>query len=200
MIRQLIRSYVLLVAVAIALFTVPVAFTLTDQLREDTSDAVQREAETMARLLGTGDTASCAALAQMAGAYPPDEEKVEVTATNRCAREGLREPTADAALAKALEHGENTVDWGSDFIWGENLVVTVPAFEHSPDGRSEATEAVGAVRIMFSTDHLTVRLWKIWGFRAALAALVLLAAAIIGVFAARRLTAPSASSTRWRAR
>src|ERR1041384_8300046 len=104
MIRQLIRSYVLLVAVGIALFTVPVAFTLTDQLRDDASEAVQREAETMARLLGVGDTASCEALAQLAGAYPADEEKVEVTATDRCAPERLEEPTADAALARALEH------------------------------------------------------------------------------------------------
>ncbi|GHE45473.1 HAMP domain-containing sensor histidine kinase [Streptomyces capitiformicae] len=190
MIRQLIRSYVLLVAVAIALFTVPVAFTLTNQLRGDTSQAVKREAETMARLLGTGDSASCAALAQMAGAYPPNEEKVEVTATNRCAMEGLREPSADTALAEALERGRNTVDWGSDFIWGENLVVTVPAFERSPDGKTETKKVVGAVRIMFSTDHLTARLWQIWGFRAGLAVLVLLAAAIIGAFAARRLTAP----------
>ncbi|QYX78444.1 HAMP domain-containing sensor histidine kinase [Streptomyces akebiae] len=190
MIRQLIRSYVLLVAVAIALFTVPVAFTLTDQLRDDTSEAVQREAETMARLLGVGDTASCEALAQLAGAYPPDEEKVEVTATDRCAPDRLREPTADAALARALERGESTVDWGSDFIWGENLVVTVPAFERSPDGETQTDEVVGAVRIMFSTDHLTYRLWTIWGFRAALAVVVLLAAAVIGVFAARRLTAP----------
>lgn len=190
MIRQLIRSYVLLVAVAIALFTVPVAFTLTNQLRGDTSQAVKREAKTMARLLGTGDPASCAALAQMAGAYPPDEEKVEVTATNRCAWEGLREPSADTALAEALERGRSTVDWGSDFIWGENLVVTVPAFERSPNGKTETKKVVGAVRIMFSTDHLTARLWQIWGFRAGLAVLVLLAAAIIGAFAARRLTAP----------
>src|SRR5688572_982051 len=182
MIRQLIRSYVLLVAVAIALFTVPVAFTLTNQLRGDTGAAVQREAETMARLLGAGDTASCAALAQMAGAYPPKDEKVEITATDRCARERLREPSADAALAKALERGKSTVDWGSDFIWGENLVVTVPAFERSPDGKTETKKVVGAVRIMFSTDHLTSRLWQIWGFRAGLAVLVLAAAAFIGVF------------------
>ncbi|WP_371578402.1 ATP-binding protein [Streptomyces sp. NBC_01314] len=190
MIRQLIRSYVLLVAVAIALFTVPVAFTLTNQLRGDTSQAVQREAETMARLLGAGDTASCAALAQMAGAYPKKEEQVEVTATDRCAGQGLNEPVPDAALAVALERGRATVDWGSKFIWGENLVVTVPAFERSPDGKTKTDNVVGAVRIMFSTDHLTDRLWQIWGFRAALALLVLLAAAIIGVFAARRLTAP----------
>ncbi|MBZ3906889.1 MULTISPECIES: HAMP domain-containing sensor histidine kinase [Streptomyces] len=190
MIRQLIRSYVLLVAVAIALFTIPVAFTLTDQLRDDTSEAVRREAQTMGRLLGVGDTASCEALAQLAGAYPAKEEKVEVTATDRCAPERLGEPKADAALARALERGEITVDWGSDVIWGENLVVTVPAFERSPDGRTQTDEVVGAVRIKFSTDHLTARLWQIWGFRAGLAVLVLLAAAGIGVFAARRLTAP----------
>ncbi|CBG71240.1 MULTISPECIES: sensor histidine kinase [Streptomyces] len=190
MIRQLIRSYVLLVAVAIALFTVPVAFTLTDQLRDDTSEAVQREAKTMARLLGVGDTASCEALAQLAGAYPPEEEKVEVTATDRCAPERLGEPKADAALGRALEHGRSTVDWGSDFIWGDNLVVTAPAFERSPDGKTDTEKVVGAVRIMFSTDHLTARLWQIWGFRAGLAVFVLLAAAGIGVFAARRLTAP----------
>ncbi|MFF5358404.1 ATP-binding protein [Streptomyces scabiei] len=190
MIRQLIRSYVLLVAVAIALFTVPVAFTLTNQLRGDTGQALKREATTMARLLGAGDTASCAALAKMAGAYPADEEEVEVTATNRCAREGLKEPTADAALTQALDHGRSTVDWGSAFIWGDNLVVTVPALGSSPDDGTGAEDVVGAVRIKFSTDDLTARLWQIWGFRATLAVLVLLAAAVIGVYAARRLTAP----------
>lgn len=197
MIRQLIRSYVLLVAVAIALFTVPVAFTLTKQLRDDTRESITREAGTMARLLGAGDVASCEALAQMAGAYPENQEKIEVTATNRCARQDLREPSPDAALTKALKQGQATVDWGSDFIWGENLVVTVPAVERSPDdsetvepGTAETENVVGAVRIVFSTDHLTARLWQIWAFRAGLAVLVLVAAAVIGVFAARRLTAP----------
>ncbi|MDG5801286.1 HAMP domain-containing sensor histidine kinase [Streptomyces ossamyceticus] len=204
MIRQLIRSYVLLVAVAIALFTVPVAFTLTDQLRNDTRGSITREARTMARLLGAGDVASCEALAKMAGAYPK-KEKVEVSATDRCVRETLRRPTPDPALTRALEQGEETVDWGSDFIWGKNLVVTVPSFERPADadatdadatdgtraaGKKKTADVVGAVRIKFSTDHLTDRLWQIWGFRAGLAVLVLLAAAGIGAFAARRLTAP----------
>ncbi|MGW0713025.1 HAMP domain-containing sensor histidine kinase [Streptomyces sp. NPDC002643] len=187
MIRQLIRSYVLLVAVAIALFTVPVAFTLTDQLRGDTKQSVQREAETMARLLGTGSDASCRALIQMAKAYPK-REKVQIATTNGCVPRDLEQPDRDAALAEALA-GEKTVDWGSKFIWGKNLVITVPAHERTADGK-ETDEVVGAVRIVFSTDHLTYRLWTIWGFRAALAVLVLVAAAVIGVFAARRLTAP----------
>ncbi|MET7567672.1 HAMP domain-containing sensor histidine kinase [Streptomyces sp. NPDC005492] len=68
MIRQLIVSYVLLVAVALAAFTVPVAFTLTSQLRGDTEQSVRREARTMALLL-SGDAASRAALDRMVVAY-----------------------------------------------------------------------------------------------------------------------------------
>lgn len=72
MIRQLIVSYVLLVAVALAAFTVPVAFTLTAQLRGDTEESVEREATTMALLLGEEDASSRQALARMAGAYSED--------------------------------------------------------------------------------------------------------------------------------
>ncbi|MEV6480895.1 HAMP domain-containing sensor histidine kinase [Streptomyces sp. NPDC051576] len=68
MIRQLIVSYVLLVAVALTAFTVPVAFTLTSQLRGDTEQSVRREARTMALLL-SGDAASRAALDRMVVAY-----------------------------------------------------------------------------------------------------------------------------------
>jgi signal transduction histidine kinase len=184
MIRQLLRSYVLLVAVAIALFTVPVAFTLTAQLRGDTVNSVGREAKTMAKLLGNGDEASCAALTRMAKAYDRDEITVQVTATNGCTAKGLDAPAQDSALTKALRDGKKTEDWGSDFIWGKHLVVTVPARAAGAD------EVVGAVRVVFSTDDLTTRLWTIWGFRAALAVLVLGAAAVIGVFVARRLTRP----------
>ncbi|WP_329349975.1 HAMP domain-containing histidine kinase [Streptomyces sp. NBC_01261] len=68
MIRQLIVSYVLLVAVALTAFTVPVAFTLTAQLRGDTEQSVEREAKTMALLL-SGDAASRGALDRMVVAY-----------------------------------------------------------------------------------------------------------------------------------
>ncbi|MEU0586286.1 HAMP domain-containing sensor histidine kinase [Streptomyces sp. NPDC006132] len=180
MIRQLVRSYVLLVAVAIALFTVPVAFTLTDQLRGDTRSAVLREADAMALLLGDGRAASCQALEEMARAY---EDEIQVTRTADCPAD-LPRPAADAALAKALEDGEPTTDWGSSFIWGPELVVTVPA-------RATGTDrVVGAVRIVYSTDEMTDRLWQIWGFRAVLAVLVLGVAAVIGVVVARRLTRP----------
>jgi len=177
--RQLIRSYILLVAVAILLFTVPVAFTLTSQLRDDTRLSVLREAGTMAQLLGHGDSASCEALTKVARAYdrePPDTV-VQVIPTGAC-DPGLPAPAADAALTRAVRDNRPTTDWGSHFVWGKHLTVTAPA------------EGDAAVRIVYSTSDMTNRLWQIWGFRAGLAVLVLAAAAAIGAFAARRITAP----------
>jgi signal transduction histidine kinase len=176
--RQLIRSYILLVAVAILLFTVPVAFTLTKQLRDDTELSVLREANTMALLLGNGDRISCKALTEVARAYGDRTPgAVEVTPTSRCAPD-LPKPAADAALTRAVERNAPTTDWGSDFIWGKCLTVTVPAQDEA------------AVRIVYSTSDMTRRLWQIWGFRAGLAVLVLAAAAAIGAVVARRLTRP----------
>ncbi|MFJ7180405.1 sensor histidine kinase [Streptomyces massasporeus] len=180
MIRQLVHSYVLLVAVAIALFTVPVAFTLTDLLRDDTRPAVPREADAMALLLGDGRAASCQALEKMTKTY---DDEIQVTRTAGCPAD-LPRPAADAALARALKEGRPTTDWGSSFIWGPELVITVPA-------RAAGTDRiVGAVRIVYSTDEMTSRLWQIWGFRAILAVLVLGVAALLGVGVARRLTRP----------
>ncbi|MFE6905809.1 sensor histidine kinase [Streptomyces erythrochromogenes] len=182
MIRQLIRSYILLVAVAILLFTVPVAFTLTAQLRDDTEDFVQREATTMALLLGNGNAGSCQALEEVVRAYEREtHDRVEVTATDTCAPQ-IPAPVPDAALERALKNGHSTTDWGSDVIWGGEVVITVPA-----DDRGRIT---GAVRIVFPTGNLTDRLWTIWGFRAGLAVAVLGVAALIGAVAARRLTRP----------
>ncbi|MFJ8718178.1 sensor histidine kinase [Streptomyces violaceus] len=184
MIRQLVRSYVLLVAVAIALFTVPVAFTLTDQLRDDTEASVLREADTMALLLANGDRTSCEALQKMATAYaektPGD---VQVTGAAGCTP-GLLAPSRDADLRKVLDGDGPTTDWGSSFIWGPELVITVPAHEAGTD------RVVGAVRVVYSTGEMTDRLWQIWGFRAVLAVLVLGVAALLGVGVARRLTRP----------
>ncbi|MFC5214412.1 sensor histidine kinase [Streptomyces coerulescens] len=189
MIRQLIRSYVLLVAVAIALFTVPVAFTLTDQLRGDTADSVRREADTMALLLGNGNTPSCAALDEMARAYA-GQTPGQVEVTGRCGT-GLPSPRQDAALTRALDDGRSTTDWGSSFIWGPELKVTVPARSSAVDlDGDNRGPVVGAVRIVYSTGDLSERLWQIWGFRAGLAVAVLAVAAVIGAAAARRITRP----------
>ncbi|MFD0372281.1 ATP-binding protein [Streptomyces sp. NPDC059071] len=191
MIRQLIVSYVLLVAVAVAAFTVPVAFTLTDQLRGDTELSVSREAATMARLLADPAPASQAALVEMADAYgSATPGAVEAITAEGGAVGTLPLPARpgepyDAALARALDEGKPTVDWGATFVWGPRLTVTEPA-----RSRAGAGEVVGAVRITYRTSELTERLWTIWGFRAILAVAVLAVAAGLGALAARRLTRP----------
>ncbi|MGW0734059.1 ATP-binding protein [Streptomyces sp. NPDC002851] len=199
MIRQLIVSYVLLVAVAVAAFTVPVAFTLTDQLRGDTELSVRREATTMALLLADNDPASREALVRMAEAYADQTpgsvqavtaEGAAVGTLPRPARSGAATASApseayDTALNRALHDGRTTVDWGSQFVWGRELTVTVPARE-----RTEPRAVAGAVRITYRTSDLTERLWTIWGFRAILAVAVLGVAAGLGALAARRLTRP----------
>ncbi|MEO3973561.1 HAMP domain-containing sensor histidine kinase [Streptomyces sp. CAU 1734] len=187
MIRRLIVSYVLLVGVALAAFTVPVAFTLTAQLRGDTEESVRREATTMALLLG-GDAAARQALVRVAEAYAGETPgRVEVVSAGGAAVPPLRTPgrPADAAITGALREGRITVDWGDRPVWGPELVVTVPAHAQSDDRR-----IVGAVRIRYATDDLTDRLWRIWGFRAFLAVGVLAVAAGLGAIVARLLTKP----------
>ncbi|MGW8354575.1 sensor histidine kinase [Streptomyces wedmorensis] len=191
MIKRLIVSYVALVAVALAAFTVPVAFTLTAQLRGDTEESVRREATTMALLLGEGDAPARQALARMAGAYGDETPgTVEVVAADgRSAMPPLPLPAHpdDPAFDSALARGRTTVDWGSRLVWGPELVVTVPVY-----ARNGAVEEriVGAVRVRYETADLTDRLWRIWGFRAILAVGVLAVAAGLGAIVARLLTKP----------
>lgn len=160
MIRQLIVSYVLLVAVALAAFTVPVAFTLTAQLRGDTEESVRREARTMALLLADGDAASRAALTRMSEAYAAET------------------PGTVAVLPASATEGKTTARWGDGA-----LKVTVPAV-------TDGGRTVGAIQVRYPTSDLTARLWRIWGFRAVLAVGVLAVAAGLGALVARRLTRP----------
>ncbi|WP_326721614.1 HAMP domain-containing histidine kinase [Streptomyces sp. NBC_00243] len=160
MIRQLIVSYVLLVAVALTAFTVPVAFTLTAQLRGDTEESVRREARTMALLLADGDAASRAALTRMSEAYAAET------------------PGTVAVLPASATDGRTTARWGDGA-----LKVTVPAV-------ADGGRTVGAVQVTYPTSDLTSRLWAIWGFRAVLAVGVLAVAAGLGALVARRLTRP----------
>lgn len=202
MIRRLIVSYVLLVAVALAAFTVPVAVTLTGQLRGDTDASVRREATTMALLLGGGDAASHEALMQMAGAYSFETgSTVQAVNANGTRVPGLPRLEQDAAVERALRGGELTTDWGSSWFWGPHLAITVPACELPADagagtgvdsaGEGELDDrVVGAVRVSFPTQELTDRFWNIWGFRAILAVGVLVIAAGLGYLAARWLTRP----------
>ncbi|MGW0519286.1 sensor histidine kinase [Crossiella sp. NPDC003009] len=178
MIRQLVASYVLLVAVAIAAFTVPVAFSLTTQLEEDLEQTVRREADTVALLLTGQDEPSRQALDRLVRAYQQQTPgRIELL-------------PADSPEAR----GAGTTSWTHSPVFdADALVLTVPA--HRPDGT-----VAGAVRFSYPEEPLNRRLWQIWGFRAALAVGVLIVAAAAGVLFARRLTRPLRELTAMAAR
>lgn len=184
--RQLVVSYLLLVAVALGAFTVPVAFTLTAQLRDDTLQSVRREADTVALMAASGDPASRRALAALVHAYQHQTPgRADVLALGRTAVAPLPMPAApdDQAFTDALA-GRTTTRWGrSAALNADGLVVTVPV--QQTDGT-----VVAAVRVSYPAAPLNRRLWQIWGFRAALAAAVLAVAGVLGAAAARRLTRP----------
>lgn len=190
--RRLVVSYVLLVAIAIAAFTVPVAFTLTSQLRGDMETSVRREAATAALLLAAPDVPSRQALARLVVAYEQETPgRLDVLLADRFAAAPLPLPVApdDAAFTDALA-GRESANWGEAPALGEEgLVLAVPA-------RNSAGAVVGAVRVSYPSGPLNERQLQIWGFRAILAVAVLFVAAMLGILLARRLTRPFRELTR----
>jgi signal transduction histidine kinase len=184
--RRLVVSYILLVAVAITAFTVPVAFVLTGQLRGDVETSVRREAATAALLLAAPDTPSRQALARLAAAYEQETPgRLDVLLADRTAAVPLPLPVDpdDPAFTAALGGREDT-RWGeAPALGADGLVLTVPA-------RDAGGAVIGAVRVSYPSAPLNERQVQIWGFRAILAVAVLIAAAILGLLLARRLTRP----------
>ncbi|HET6707784.1 HAMP domain-containing sensor histidine kinase [Amycolatopsis sp.] len=184
--RRLVVSYVLLVAIAIAAFTVPVAFVLTGQLRGDVETSVRREADTAALLLSAGDLPSRQALARLAEAYGKETPgRLDAVLADGTAPGPLPVPPAadDPAFRDALA-GRVTTRWThAAALDADGLVLAVPA-------RDAAGRVVGAIRVSYPSAPLDARQLQIWGFRAVLAVAVLVVAAFLGAFFARYLTRP----------
>lgn len=184
--RRLVVSYVLLVAIAIAAFTIPVAFVLTGQLRGDVETSVRREADAAALLLSTGDAPSWQALARLAEAYKAETPgRLDAVLATGAAPVPIPAPAAptDQAFLTALA-GQVSMNWEYAPAIGEDgLVLAVPA-------RDNTGRVVGAIRVSYPSAPLDARQLQIWGFRAILAVAVLVVAAFLGAFFARRLTRP----------
>jgi two-component system OmpR family sensor kinase len=168
---------------AIAAFTIPVAFTLTGQLRADTEIAVRREAQTAARLLAAGDAPSRQALARLVDAYERETSgrlEVELAGGRQAGPLPLPVDGDDEAFTRALS-GTETRHWGdAPALGAAGLVLAVPA----RDGQGRV---VGAVRASYPSAPVDQRIRQIWLFRAGLAVAV---AALLGLLLARRLTRP----------
>ena len=193
--RRLIFSYLLLVAVTLALFTVPVTVNLTSLLRDNQVDIAFREARTVALLLG-----------RTIGSDNNDPDRVEastaVLAQLRTALEaetGGRVELVDSALRPAL--GRSVHDPGSPTLAaalrGEETVRTVessvlgqPAVEITVPARSDSGVVDGAVRLSYPTAPVDAQIRSVWSFRISVALGTLAAAVALGVLLARSLTRP----------
>lgn len=178
--RRLVVSYVVLVAIAIAAFTVPVAFDLSRQLRNDAEISVRREADTAQFLLAAGDPASRQALARLADAYNKETPgHLDAVLAQHTAATPLPLPDdpGDASFTAALA-GQDFVQWDDD-----GLTLALPA-------RDSAGTVVGAIRVSYPNAPLHQQQLRIWSFRAALAVCVLIVATVFGVLLARWLTRP----------
>ena len=185
-VRQLVASYVLLVAVAIGAFTIPVAFILSAQLHADTEDTVRREADVASRLLSLDDVAHREALASLVDAFEretPGRMDVLLAGGRAAAPRPLPAAPDDPAFATALA-GRDWPRWGRAWVRdADGLVVAIPA-------RDRLGQVVGAVRVSFPAAPINHRSSQIWLYRAGLAAAVLVVAGVLGLLLARRLTMP----------
>jgi two-component system, OmpR family, sensor kinase len=116
--RRLIIIYVVLLAVALLAFKLPVSAPVGAHLREDTQATVQRDATTMALLLANGDAAALDTLAEMTRTYE------------------LQTP-GSVELLPSWSGGAAAAEW-SDTA----LVVTVPAHSNGAVRISYPTSAL----------------------------------------------------------
>ena len=138
MIRRLTVAYVVLVAVALLAFKVPVSVPVSGHVRDDAEAAAQRDATAMALLLANGDEASRDSLAATIRAYE-------------------RETPGRVEVLPSWTGGTST-DW-SDTA----LVVTVPASSHGavrisyPTGElDEEVWEIWALRALLAVGILAV--------------------------------------------
>ncbi|MFC5728642.1 MULTISPECIES: sensor histidine kinase [Nocardioides] len=117
MIRRLTVAYVLLVAVALLAFKVPLSVPVSQHMRNDTAAAVQRDATSMALLLASRDQASRDSLAATIRTYERETPgTVELLSTWRG---GTRADWTDTALVvtvAASDHEAVRISYPTDQI------------------------------------------------------------------------------------
>lgn len=190
--RRLVVSYLVIVALAVVAFSVPVGVGVVVLLRGEQRDVGLREARTVAVLLATAAEADAAtargarlALEDLRGALE-EQTGGRVELLDVSGRPALGRPVAnsgDADFAAALA-GEDRVRRLDVSVLDEpGLQVTVPAV-------SSAGRIDGAVRLTFPDAPVQQRITAVVGLAVALGAVVLLLSGIVGSLLARSLTRP----------
>jgi len=168
---RLVASYVILVAIALALFTAPVAASSASILRSTLEQTAEREARLFAPLVVRTDPAARQAIV--------DRTRDFESATGSQVRL-ISAGTAgvnDAQVAEALSGGDPAARWSDDSV---SVVLSVKS-----GGRT-----VAAVQIVSPAAGVNAQIAQIWRFRLLVGAAVLLAASAIAVLIASTIARP----------
>ncbi|WP_433017169.1 sensor histidine kinase [Kribbella sp. CA-294648] len=173
---RLVASYVLLVAVALALFTIPVALSSSSILRSTLEQTAQREAQLFAPLVLRDDAAAAQAV--------DDRTRDFESATG--SRVELVEPAdqpADAQVRQALDGGDPKPVWGRHpLLQADAVSVVLPVKDQ---GRT-----VAVVQIVSPAADVNAQIAQIWRFRLLVGGAVLLVASAVAVVIASTLARP----------
>ena len=191
--RRLTVFFVVLVAAALVLFTVPVGLNLVGLLRTNQEQVGLREARTVAYLLGRASSATdpraargeFAALESLRGNLEA-QTGGRVELVDAAGRPALGRPVRDPdepALKAALAGVERAQLTDQSVLDAPALEVTVPS--RDPDGR-----IVGAVRLSYPSAPVDDQIVSTWLFRLVTGLITIVIAALVATWWSRRITTP----------
>ncbi|MEU4393375.1 HAMP domain-containing sensor histidine kinase [Kribbella sp. NPDC023855] len=173
---RLVASYVLLVAVALALFTIPVALSSSAILRSTLEQTAQREAQLFAPLERRDDAAAAQAVADRTRDF-------ESATGSRVELVEAADKTADAQVRQALDGADPAPVWGRHpLLQADAVSVVLPVKDQ---GRT-----VAVVQIVSPAADVNAQIAQIWRFRLLVGGVVLLAASAVAVVIASTLARP----------
>ncbi len=180
--RRLVASYLVLVAVALVLFTVPVAASSASLLRQTLEETAEREARLFVPLTLRTDAAAATAVT--------DRTRDFRQATGSVVRlvQAADRDRADAQVQAAFAGRTTSPRWGAaadldpDVPGRRAVSVVVPAVQ---DGR-----VVAVVQVVAPADDVERRIRDIWVFRLGVGGAVLVLAGGLAVLLAGTLVRP----------
>jgi signal transduction histidine kinase len=173
---RLVASYVLLVAVALALFTIPVAVSSSSILRSTLEQTAQREAQLFAPLVLRNDAAAAQSVTDRTRDF-------ESATGSRVRIFTAADDITDPQVRQALEGADPAPVWGEHSLLNADAVsVVLPVRDQ---GRT-----VAVVQIVSPAAEVNAQIAQIWEFRLLVGLAVLLAASGVAVVIASTLARP----------
>jgi signal transduction histidine kinase len=193
MARRLLASYLSLAVLVLLALEIPLAITFARGERRDLTTKVERDAVALASLaedtLERGPGGDARPLSAIALRYSRDTggRVVVVTADGQAVidtaeQDGLRHFGSRPEIAEALAGRVATGVRRSETLGTSLLYVAVPV--------ASSGVVHGAVRVTYPTSAIDARVHRYWGMLAAIGAVVLGVAALVGVRFARSIARP----------